>query len=111
MQAACYQLVDQASPIVDSISSGSNSDGADSSPGSPLATVDGGIAIGINQGINENPHADASFSNMTELLEVPRPDTHVLIAHAATDGTTFAPAFSTTHTGRAHIIGPSLRPA
>ena len=114
MQAAVYQLVDQASPIEDSISAGSNSDGADPSPGSPLATVDGGIAIGligINQGTNENPDADASFANMTELLEVPRPDAHVLIAHTATDGTTFAPAFSTTHTSRAHIIGASLRPA
>ena len=114
MQAASYQLVDQASPIVDTISSGSSSDGADPSPNSPLTTVDGGIAlglIGINQGTNENPDADASFSNMTELLEVPRPDTHVLIGHATTDGTTFAPAFSTTHSGRAHIIGASLRPA
>ena len=113
MQAASYENVDQSSPIVDNFSAASTVAGGDPAA-SALTTVAGGVAlgfIGINQGTGIEPDADASFSNMTERLEVPSANQHTLIGETDTDGTNFTMTLSTSHLSRAHLLGVSLRPA
>lgn len=114
MQAASYENVDQTTPVVDSFNSASVSPG-DDPIASALTTVEGGVAlglIGINQGTATiEPDPDASFSNMTERLEVAADNSHHLIGETDTDGTNFTATLSTSHTSRAHLIGASFRPA
>lgn len=113
MQAGSYQDVDQSTPIVANFNSASVNAG-DDPVASALTTVDGGVAlglIGINQGTGIEPDADASFSNMTERLEVVAPNSHHLIGETDTDGTNFTATLSTSHLSRAHLLGVSLRPA
>ena len=114
MHAASYENVDQSSPIVDNFSSVSVNAG-DDPVASALTTVAGGIAlglIGINQGTSTiEPDPDASFSNMTERLEIAAANSHHLVGEADTDGSNFTATLSTSHLSRAHLIGVSLRPA
>ena len=114
MQAASYENIDQATPVVDNFNSASVNAG-DDPVASALATVAGGIAlglIGINQGTATiEPDPDASFSNMTERLEIAALNSHHLIGETDTDGTNFTMTLSTSHLSRAHLLGVSLRPA
>jgi hypothetical protein len=109
MLAGSYANVGQSSPVVDTDSNiGDGSVAAALS----MATADGGFGIAAWSESSSGASINASWSNVTELIEEDASSSYHSIAHAATDGSTLAPSLTSGGTVLRNVLaGLTLRPA
>lgn len=113
LRSAVYENIDQADPIVSSADIQSVSAGDDPIP-TALTTVSDSVAIAaasINAGTADDGVEDVVFSNMSERVQDDASSNqYTCVSAAATNGSNFTPALTTTQTARiTHLIQMALR--
>lgn len=112
LSAGSYENVNQADPTVDEFSA-LGSSGANPTTQALTSLADGFCvaALTANAGTSDGGATeDASYSNMTERVEVQLNRGYQSVADAPTTGATFTPGTTLTHQIDGHLLAVALRP-